>query len=316
MSQGSRTVVYAALLSNIAIAIAKFIVAAISGSSAMLAEAVHSSVDTINQLLLLVGMRRSQMPASPSHPFGHGRELYFWSFVVVIMLFAFGGGLSVLEGINHVRHPETLQPAKWNYIVLGLSFLFEGTSWIVGLRELFAHRRAGRGILDLLRYSKDPNVMGVVFEDSAALVGIVLAAMGVWSSHFFHRPELDGAASIAIGILLAAVAFLFGREVMGLLIGEAADPEVIKAIREVTAHDADIESAGDPLTMQLAPNQVLLNIELRFRKGLDRDGIELAIDRIESEIRKRAPEVTRIYIEAESLKPRNPSAPTPLTPGP
>lgn len=310
MARHSQRVVYAALIGNVAVAVSKFIVATISGSSAMMAEAIHSTVDTGNELLLLFGMRRSEKPATPQHPFGHGREVYFWSFLVAVVLFAFGGGLSMLDGIQTIAHPQALEPAKWSYVVLGLSALFEGGSWIIGMRELLARRRPGRTIWQALQFSKDPSVMSVVFEDSAALIGILIAAVGVWSSHHFHQPKLDGAASVVIGGLLATVAVLFGREVKGLLVGEAADPEVLKAIRLVTQQDPDIEFAGDPITMQLAPSQVLLNIELRFRQGLDRDGIELTIDRIEAEIRKRAPEVTRIYIEAESLKAGSAAAPT------
>ncbi|HVX56541.1 MAG TPA: cation diffusion facilitator family transporter [Candidatus Saccharimonadales bacterium] len=310
MARESGKVLYAALAGNVAVAVSKFVVAAISGSSSMMAEAVHSSVDTGNEVLLLWGMRQSRVPATAAHPFGHGREVCFWSFVVVIMLFAFGGGLSMYDGVRHIFHPEELEPAFWNYVVLGLSACFEGFSWLVGLRELLCRRRPGRSVWQALEFSKDPSVMSVVFEDSAALLGIGIAALGVWSSHHWQLPRLDGAASVCIGLLLAAVAILFGREVKGLLIGEAADPEVIKAIRQVASCDPDIESAGDPLTMQLAPSQVLLNMELRFRAGLDRDGIERVIDRIEAEIRRRAPEVTRIYIEAESLKPHGDEAPT------
>lgn len=255
-------------------------------------------------MLLLVGMKQSRRPPSVAHPFGYGREVYFWSFLVVIMMFAFGGGLSLLDGIKSIKHPEQLQSASWSYLVLGISALFEGASFSIGLRELLARRRKGRSLWETLRHSKDPNVMGVVFEDSAALVGLTLATAGVWGSHYFHMPQLDGAASVAIGCLLGLVALLFGREVKDLLVGEAADPEVVNWIRTVTEADPDIESAGKPVTMQLGPGQVLLNIELRFKDGLDRDGIEAAIDRIEAGIRQKAPEVTRIYIEAESLKPR------------
>lgn len=304
MARESGKVLYVALLGNVAVAVSKFIVAGMTGSSAMMAEAIHSTVDTGNELLLFVGLRRSRMPPSPTHPFGHGREIYFWSFLVVIMLFAFGGGLSMFDGVRNVIHPEKLEPARWNYVVLALSFLFEGFSWIVGMRELLRRRRPGRSVWQALQFSKDPSVMSVVFEDSAALIGIVIAAAGVWSSHYWQKPALDGAASVGIGLLLACVAILFGREVKGLLVGEAADPEVVESIRQVTAADPDIEFAGDPLTMQLAPSQVLLNIDLRFRSGLDRDGIERVIDRIEAEIRRRAPEVTRIYVEAEALKPQ------------
>lgn len=304
MAQDSRKVVYAALAGNIAVAVSKFIVATITGSTAMMAEAIHSSVDTGNEILLLVGMWQSRKPATPAHPFGRGREVYFWSFLVVIMMFAFGGGLSLLDGLQSIHHPEPLHAQRWAYLVLGISAIFESASFTVGMRNLLARRRKNRTLWQTIRQSKDPNIIGVVFEDSAALIGLALATLGVWSSHHFHIPQLDGAASVAIGCLLGLVAILFGREVKDLLVGEAADPEVVNWIRNVASSDPDIESAGEPFTMQLSPGQVLLNIELRFKDGLDRNGIEAAIDRIEAGIQQNAPEVTRIFIEAESLKPQ------------
>jgi cation diffusion facilitator family transporter len=302
MAEGSKAVVYAALAGNFAIAVGKFIVAGMSGSSSMLAEAFHSTIDTANESLLLWGMYRSQRPPDRGHPFGHGRELYFWAMIVAVVIFGIGGGASLLEGWNHVQHPEDLHSPKWNYVVLALSFVFEGTSWIIGMREFLRRKRPERTFWQSFLGSKDPSVFTVVFEDTAALVGLLIAFFGVWASAHFQRPMFDGIASMLIGLLLCAVAVLLGREVKGLLIGESADPEIVKRIAEIVNDDPDIIEAGDPLTMQLAPRQVLLNMDLKFRDGLDRNGIERAIDRIETAIRAKAPEVTHIFLEAEALK--------------
>lgn len=312
MSSGeSKFVVWAALLGNVAIAASKFIVAFLSGSSSMLSEAIHSTVDTSNELLLLIGLKRSERAPDAKHPFGYGREIYFWSFIVSILIFGLGGGASIFEGVQHMLHPEPLHSAWWSYLVLALAFAFESVSWWIGVREFRKRRKYSKGFWEQFRRSKDPTVFTVILEDSAALIGLLLAFAGVWSSHYWDKPMLDGVASILIGVLLVAVAYVLAAEVMDLLLGESADSAVVDEIREVVAHDPDVETAGDPMTMQLAPHQILLNIELRFRHGLDRDGIEAAIDRIEREITQRVPDVSRIFIEAESLKrdpKRKPSA--------
>ncbi len=302
MADRSKTVVYAALAGNVAIAVSKFVAAAISGSSSMLSEAIHSTTDTANELLMLVGMHRAQKPADAGHPFGHGREIYFWSFIVSILIFGLGGGAALFEGWQRVRHPEPLSSPTWNYAVLGLSFLFEGTSWLIGTREFRRRRKLSKSFWEQFQRSKDPTVFTVILEDSAALAGLTIAFLGVWGSHHWGKPILDGVASLLIGVLLGSVAYLLGREVKGLLIGEAADPSVVSAIREIVDADADVEAAGDPLTMQLAPQQILLNMDLRFREGLNRNEIEAVIDRIEGAIRGRIPEISRIFLEAESLK--------------
>ena len=302
MADRSKIVVYVALFGNILIAISKFIVAAISGSSSMLSEAIHSTVDTSNQLLMLVGMHRAGKPATPKHPFGHGREIYFWSFIVSLVIFALGGGLSLVEGWQHIRHPQPLTSASWSYLVLGISAVFEGTSWFIGVREFRRRRKVSKTFWEQFKRSKDPSVFTVILEDSAALIGIAIAFLGIWSSHHWQKPMFDGIASLLIGVLLIVVAYLLGNEVMDLLIGEAADPEVLRTINQIVAADPDVETAGDPLTMQLAPHQILLNMDLRFRDGLTRNQIESVIDRLETAIRDRVPEVTRIFLEAESLK--------------
>jgi cation diffusion facilitator family transporter len=302
MADRSKTVVYTALIGNALIAISKFIVAGISGSSSMFSEAIHSTVDTSNQLLMLVGMSRADKPATPKHPFGHGRELYFWSFIVSLLIFALGGGASLHEGWQRIHHPEQLTSASWSYFVLGISFVFEGTSWFIGVREFRRRRKVSKTFWEQFRRSKDPSVFTVILEDSAALIGIAIAFLGIWTSHHWQKPIFDGIASLLIGVLLIVVAYLLGNEVMDLLIGEAADPEVLRTINQIVAADPDVETAGDPLTMQLAPHQILLNMDLRFREGLNRNQIESVIDRLEAAIRDRVPEVTRIFLEAESLK--------------
>jgi cation diffusion facilitator family transporter len=306
MADRSKTVVYAALIGNVFIAISKFIVAVISGSSSMLSEAIHSTVDTSNQVLMLVGMHRAGKPATHKHPFGHGREIYFWSFIVSLVIFALGGGMSLIDGWQHVRHPESLSSASWSYLVLAISALFEGTSWLIGVREFRRRRKVSKTFWEQFRRSKDPAVFTVILEDSAALIGIAIAFLGIWMAHHWQKPIFDGIASLLIGVLLIVVAYLLGNEVMDLLIGEAADPEVLRTINQIVAADPDIETAGDPLTMQLAPHQILLNMDLRFRDGLTRNQIESVIDRLEASIRDRVPEVTRIFLEAESLK-KNPA---------
>lgn len=306
MADRSKTVVYAALIGNAFIAISKFIVAVISGSSSMLSEAIHSTVDTSNQVLMLVGMHRASKPATHKHPFGHGREIYFWSFIVSLVIFALGGGMSLVDGWQHIRHPESLSSASWSYLVLAISAVFEGTSWLIGVREFRRRRKVSKTFWEQFRRSKDPSVFTVILEDSAALIGIAIAFLGIWMAHHWQKPIFDGIASLLIGVLLIVVAYLLGNEVMDLLIGEAADPEVLRTINQIVAADPDVETAGDPLTMQLAPHQILLNMDLRFRDGLTRNQIESVIDRLEAAIRDRVPEVTRIFLEAESLK-KNPS---------
>jgi len=308
MSSGnSKFVVYAALAGNLAIAASKFVVAAISGSSSLFSEAIHSTIDTANQGLMLLGMKRAEKQADEQHPFGYGREIYFWSFCVSILIFGVGGGLSIWQGIHQIRAPEALESAKWAYIVLAIAFVFEGASWLIGVREFRQRRRYSKSFWEQFKRSKDPTVFTVILEDSSDLIGLFIAFCGVWSSHHWQMPMLDGVASVLIGLLLVGVAYILANEVMGLLLGEAADPAVIDQIRSVVSSDPSVEIAGDPITMQLGPHQILLNIELQFHAGLDRDGIEDAIARIKAEIRNAVPDVTRIFIAAESLN-RKPEA--------
>jgi len=305
-----RTVVYAAIAANLAIAATKFAAAAVTRSSAMRSEAIHSLVDTGNGLLVLVGLRRSRKPADSDHPFGHGLELYFWSFLAAIFIFAVGGGMSLYEGIAHLRRPEPLGDPLWGYLVIGAAAIFEGISWAVALRGLRAAAK-GRDLWTALRDSKDPSRFIVLFEDSAALTGLVVAAGGMALSHHFRNPRWDGAASIVIGLILMAVAIFLALDSRRLLIGETAHPRIVRSIRSIVESDPATVRTGDPLTMHLGPEGVLVNLDVQFRRGLSAGELEQAVDRLEDRIRRAHPEVERIFLEARSLGGRvSPSAPS------
>jgi cation diffusion facilitator family transporter len=293
----SKIAVYGAITANVAIAATKFAVAAATGSSAMLSEAIHSTVDTGDGVLLLVGMHLSQREPSIEHPFGHGKELYFWSLIVAVLIFGLGGGMSVYEGVLHVLRPAALEDPGWSYLVLGAAALFEGTSLVIALRE-FNRTRGEQSFWRALHTSKDPTTFTVVAEDAAALIGLAFAAIGVYASHRFDAPVIDGAASIAIGVLLAGVAVLLLRESRGLLIGEGVRPETARAIRDLAARHPLVERPGRPLSMYMGPDQVLLTLDVQFREGASSDEVALAVREIERSIRDHFPKITRIYIEA------------------
>jgi len=294
--------VYGAIAANAVIGVSKFAAGIISGSSAMLSEAIHSVVDTGNELLLLLGIHRSKKPADELHPFGHGKELYFWSLIVAILLFGLGGGMSIYEGISHLRHPAVIKDPTWNYVVLGVAFIAEGTSWAIALNKLLKRKKAGQGIWDAVRASKNPAVFVVLAEDSAALLGIVVAFLGVLLGHTLSNPYLDGAASIIIGLILATVAAFLSYESRDLLVGESADADVLQAIRRLAEADPAVVGVSRPLTMHFGPEQVLLNLDIEFRPDLSASEITAAVDRLEAGIRKERPSIKRIFIEAESLK--------------
>jgi cation diffusion facilitator family transporter len=296
----SRIVVYGAIAGNLAIAATKFIVAGISGSSAMLSEAVHSLVDTGNGLLLLIGLRRSQREPDAEHPFGYGKELYFWSLIVAVLIFGVGGGISIYEGVLHMLYPEPMRDPKWNYIVLGFAAVFEGISFAIALRALL-HEKGGRPFWKALHMSKDPSTFTVIAEDGAALAGLLMAALGVYGSHRFGMPALDGAASVAIGILLAGVAMLLIYESRSLLVGEGVDRDMARAIQALAQEDRAVASVAQPLTMYFGPDEILLTLDVKFRSGASGGEIAAAVDRIESRIRARFHTVKRIYIEARPI---------------
>jgi cation diffusion facilitator family transporter len=290
-------VLYGALAANVGIAVAKFVAAGFSGSSSMLTEGVHSLVDSGNQLLLLYGQKRSNRPPDRKHPFGYGREIYFWSFVVAILIFAGGAGVSIFEGVQHIRDPEPLRDPLVNYVVLGVAFAFEGGSWLIAVREFNRIRRGSWW--HAVRASKDPAGFTVLFEDSAALVGLACAAAGVWASQALRDPRIDGAASIAIGCVLAAVAVLLAREAKGLLIGESADPALVDQIRELLDRRGEIMSVNHVRTIHSAPESVFVAVSADFDDELTLGAGEQLIEDIERELKDVLPQLSSIYIRPE-----------------
>ncbi|MDJ0636286.1 MAG: cation diffusion facilitator family transporter [Xenococcaceae cyanobacterium MO_188.B29] len=301
MASGSvKKTILAAIIANLAIAIIKFIAAVITGSSAMLSEGIHSTVDTGNELLLLLGIRLSQKPADESHPFGYGQELYFWTLIVALFIFAIGGGMSIYEGINHLIHPVPLEDPFWNYVVLGLAVFFEGYSWTVALKELIA-TKSEENIWQAIRSSKDPTIFTILLEDSAALLGLAIAFAGIFFGHLLNNLYLDGVASIIIGVILAAVAIFLVYESKGLLIGEGADPQTVASIKNITQTDPAVEKVIRVLTLYFSPQEVLLNLEIQFQPNLSTEKLAVAIERLEKQIRQEHPEIKQIFVEAKSL---------------
>jgi cation diffusion facilitator family transporter len=296
---GSKLVVYAALAGNLAIAITKFVAAAITGSSAMLSEGVHSLVDTTNEVLLLYGMSRAKKDPDRSHPFGYGRELYFWAFIVALLVFALGAGVSIYEGVVHLLHPEAMVRPLVNYIVLFASMVFEGGSWLLALRDFRAHK-GKLGYFEAFRRSKDPTTFTVLFEDSAAMLGLLIALAGVAAAQWLQMPRLDGAASIAIGIVLAISSLLLARETKGLLIGESAHPKVRDAILRIAGDDEDVRSAYGVLTVQMGPDKVVAALSAEFRDGLDSNRIEACVNRIEAAIKQAYPVVSVLFVKPQT----------------
>jgi cation diffusion facilitator family transporter len=296
----SVTAIIAAIAGNLLIAVIKFVAAAFTGSSAMLSEGIHSVVDTGNGLLMLLGVRNSRKPPDEEHPFGHGRELYFWSLVVAFSIFGIGGGVSIYEGITHILHPEHIVDPVWNYSVLGLSAVFESISWYFGWIA-FSKTLRGRSPLRAIQLSKDPTSFTVVLEDSAALVGLLIAFFGVFLGHEFGIPYFDGAASILIGVLLCIVALILGGESKSLLIGEAVDKKTLHGIRELAESEPGVEKALKILTIFIGPKDVALTLELKFKRGIDAVALRTAIRHIEQNVKEKYPRINRVYYEAESL---------------
>lgn len=293
----SKMAIYGAIAANVAIAVTKFVVAGITGSSAMLSEGIHSAVDAGNGGLLLVGLHMAKKPATPEHPFGRGKELYFWSLIVAVLIFGLGGGMSIYEGVVHMREPEPLTDPFWIYVVLALAGVFEGASFLIALRQ-FRLLSAGQPFWSTLHNSKDPTLYTVLAEDGAALAGLAVAAAGVWASHSLDMPVLDGAASVVIGCILAGVAVLLIRESRGLLVGEGVQPETAAAIRAIAQQQPQVKKAGLPLTMYIGADDVLLALDVVFVDGVGADDAAAAVEQIERTIRERFPKITRIYIES------------------
>ncbi|MGI4717575.1 MAG: cation diffusion facilitator family transporter [Janthinobacterium lividum] len=298
----SRKVIYAAIVANLGIAVAKFIVAGITGSAAMVAEGIHSAVDTGNELLLLLGERMSSRPADRKHPFGYGKSVYFWALIVALSVFSLGGGLSIYHGVEALRDPPPLDDPTWNYVVLGVAALFEGYSWNVSRKALNTVRRPGATLWQAVRASKDASVFTVFIEDSAALLGLAIAAIGIVLGHWFGNPYFDPAASILIGLLLVGAAFTLARETGGLLVGESIDREQLAALYALFRREPALDSVASLRTMQMGPEEVLLAASVQFRRGMRIDEVERAIARLEAAIAAEHPVIRYVYFEASALR--------------
>ncbi|MCH9696581.1 MAG: cation diffusion facilitator family transporter [Gammaproteobacteria bacterium] len=301
MAHSSTKVILAALFGNLFIAITKFIAAWYTRSSAMLSEGIHSTVDTGNQVLLLWGMRQSKKPANPRFPFGHGKEIYFWSFVVAILLFALGAGVSFYEGIIHIYNPEPMENVFVNYIVLFLAIIFEGGSCYVAFTE-FMKVKGEHGIFQAIKRGKDPTMFVVLFEDIAALLGLVIALIGITFAVVTEDPTYDGIASVIIGILLGITAILLAFETKGLLIGESANPEIVDGINKILDEMDVVNHVNEVLTMHVGPEYILANISIDFADNLSSDQIETVVSNLDHQIKTTFPLVKRIFIEAEAWK--------------
>jgi cation diffusion facilitator family transporter len=296
----SKVAVIAAIAGNLLVAIIKFVAAGITGSSAMVAEGIHSLVDTGNGGLVLLGMKRAAAPADAGHPFGHGKALYFWTLIVAISIFGIGGGMSVYEGISALQHPSPLENPLPNYIVLAVAFLIEGWAFLTAMRE-FNKARGQMPALEFVRTSKDPSLFTVVFEDLAAMLGLIVAFLGILLGHLFNNPLFDGGASVVIGLILMSVAALLARESKGLLVGEGVEPKMLEEMRAMVAAAEAVERVGDIRTLYLGPNDLLVNLNVAFRAQVAGEGVHDAITRIEAALKGSYPEVRRVYVEVESL---------------
>lgn len=291
-------VLLGALFANLGIALAKFVAAGITGSSSMLTEGVHSLVDSGNQVLLLYGKHKARRPPDRKHPFGYGREAYFWAFVVAMLIFAVGAGVSIYEGALHWSDPEPLRDPLINYIVLAVAFVLEGSSWSIAVRALAA-QRGDATWWQLVVRSKDPSTFIVLFEDSAALIGLAIAALGVWASHHFGDPRIDGLASILIGLVLALVAALLAREAKGLIIGESADPALTLRLRRALEARPEIVAVNHVRTLHTSPDMVFVAVSADFRDDIPMGEAERLIEQMEQELKAISPAVSSIYIRPE-----------------
>jgi cation diffusion facilitator family transporter len=292
----SKVAIWAALAANLAIAIIKFVAAWFTGSSAMLAEAIHSVVDTANEWLLLLGLRRSQQPASAERPFGYGRELYFWAFIVAVFIFAIGGGLSLYEGIEHIRHPAPLHDPTWNYVVLGLAFCFDGTSFLVA-RRAFNAQRGPQSFWSAFRASKDPSTFVVLFEDASDLLGLIIAFLGVLLSHQLNMPVLDGVASLLIGLLLLVVAGLLLRETKSLLLGEPAAPALLQHITDLVQAEAAVLRTAPPLSSYLSAHELLVVLNVEFAPTLPAAQLAEAVELLRTAIQAAHPDIKHVFVQ-------------------
>ena len=300
MAGTSKRAIYGALIANTAIAISKFIAASFTGSSSMLSEGIHSLVDTGNGILLLLGIKRSNKPADEKHPFGYGNEIYFWSFIVAILIFALGGGFAIYEGVTHILHPKELKDVIWNYIVLMLAIVFEGSALIVALKQ-FNKNRGKKTLFRALVDTKDTPTAAIVIEDSAALIGLIIALLSVFIGQITGNVYIDAIGSVLIGLLLISVSVFFAFECKSLLIGEGLEKENIEKILSILEADKNVTAYKRPLSIYFGPHEVLINLNVNFKDDLISDEIESTVDRIETNIKKSIPVVNRIFIEAETI---------------
>lgn len=300
-ASSSKFVVYAALTGNLLVALTKFAAAGWTGSSAMLSEAIHSLVDTVNQLLLLYGIHTAAKAPDDRHPLGYGRELYFWSFIVALLMFTIGAGVTLFEGISHIRDPGAIIDPQVNYIVLALSALFEGATLFLALRE-FRKSKGSAGYFEAFRRSKDPPSFIVLFEDSAALIGLAFAFLGTFLAERLAMPVLDGVASIGISILLALTAFMLARESKELLIGEPASRRVRESIVEIACEQRNIERANVAYTVHLAPNQIVVALSLEFADKLTTTQIEEAVLALERAIRAKHSDIIAVFVKPQTAR--------------
>ncbi len=301
MAGSSKTAIYAALIGNFLIAVTKFIAAAITGSSAMLSEGIHSLVDTGNQILLLLGLKRAQRPASPKFPFGHGKEIYFWSFVVAILIFAVGAGISIYHGIEHLLHPREITRPIINYVVLGLAMVFESVPLYIAFKQ-FTIMKGKSGYIEAIKKGKDPTLFVVLFEDTAAMLGLIVAFIGIYLATTTGILYFDGASSILIGVILAITAAVLAYETKGLLIGESARSSVVEGIRRITHKYRGVKKVNEVLTMHMGPEFILVNLSVEFNDDISTEKMEDEIARIDKEIKQKFKNVKRIFIEAESWR--------------
>lgn len=301
MASGSKKVIFAALIGNSLIAVTKFTAAFVTGSSAMMSEGIHSLVDTGNQVLLLHGLKQAKKPADEKFPFGHGKEVYFWSFIVAILIFALGGGISIYEGVQHLQHPKAIDKPFINYVVLGLAMLFEGAAWLFAFRE-FTRAKGKWGYIEAVQRGKDPSLFVVLFEDTAAMLGLMVAFAGVALADMTGILYFDGVASVIIGVILVGTAIWLAYETKGLLIGESANASVVRGIRNILRGYRQIEHINEVLTMHMGPDFVLANISVDFRDNESSSGVESVIAEIDNTIKTQYPQIKRIFIEAEARK--------------
>ncbi len=301
MAAGSTRIIIAALIGNALIAVTKFAAAAYTGSSAMLSEGVHSLVDTGNQMLLLFGLKQSRKPPDDDFPFGHGKEIYFWSFVVAILIFAVGAGVSLYEGVTRVIAPHPVENVFVNYIVLGLAMIFEGGAWYLAFKE-FGRVKGSRGYIAAVREGKDPSFFVVLFEDSAAMLGLVVAFFGVWLGDVTGNAVFDGIASVIIGLILGGTAAWLAYETKGLLIGERANREVVDGIRRIVRTQPSVRHVNEVLTMHMGPEFILVNVSVDFSDSIRVGEIEETVARMDHQIKTSFPNVKRVFVEAEARR--------------